>query len=241
MDIEGTTPNSPDDDRTSDDRISMDPVHPGPIHSARPAQPAPAHGATGRPAPRRRAKIDNTGPEAAELGFPAVLEHELVAVGINSSATPVTIHGWADGKAEETALSPVNAHIWARAGRVTLVDSEGRMHRLTLLSKEEYAGHRVGEHWPTGEPANRTKRVASAALHDLGDVLTFPVWLARTAHTSGARNAAMSEFVRKLAAASPATNVHRNQTFGTPTTQPDHLHPYDHRGLMGHEGYPREL
>ena len=180
-------------------------------------------------------------PLAVDLGFPAVLDHRLVAVGVSPSTTPVTIYGWADGRSDVMPMMPLDVQVWARAGRITMVDSHGQTYRLTMLSKEESAGHRIGEHWPLGESANRAKQVAKATAHDVGHALTFPVWLAHTTHLSGARNAAAGEFLRKLAVASPGTVVQRNQTFGTPPTKPNHLRPYDRRGLVGHEGYPGEL
>jgi hypothetical protein len=223
MDIENENMNIPDGE--DGEQVSLDPVHPDRVH------PDPVHE---RPAP----------PKAVDLGFPAVLDHRLVAVGLTASTastTPVTIYGWADGGPETTTLLPLHAQVWARAGRVTLVGPDGLTHRLTLLAEDEYGNRLVGEHWPLGESDSRTKRVASAALHDLGDVLTFPAWLARTAHTSGERNAVTGEFLRKLTAASPDTVIQRNQTFGTPQATPGQLRPYDHRGLVGHEGYPGEL
>jgi hypothetical protein len=259
MDIKSTTPNTPDQDQ-----ISLDPVHPGTIHAA----PAPARtvqtasvapaatayqSASATPAAKRTkvatltddahtgATLTDTPPEAAELGYPAVHNHRLIAVGVSSSATPVTIYGWADGQSDVTPMMPLDVQVWARAGRVTMLDSNGQTYRLTLLSKEEAVGHRIGEHWPLGEPSNRAKQMAKATAHDVGHALTFPVWLARTTHLSGARNAAAGEFLRKLAVASPSTVVQRNQTFGTPPTKPNHLRPYDRRGLVGHEGYPGEL
>jgi hypothetical protein len=230
MDIDSTAPNTPDQDQ-----ISLDPVHPGTIHAAPAAKRIQVATLTDKPAQ------DDKPPEAAELGYPAVLEHRLVAIGVSASTTPVTIYGWADGQSDVTPMMPLDVQVWARAGRITMLDSHGKTHRLTILAKEEYAGHRIGERWPLGESANRAKQMAMATAHDLGHALTFPVWLAHTTHISGARNAATGEFLRKLVAASPGTIVQRNQTFGTPPTKPDHLRPYDRRGLVGHEGYPGEL
>ena len=229
MDIENSAKNSPEGDR-----VSLDPVHPGLIHST----PEPAVKST----KATTATMAETGPpRAVDLGFPAVLDHRLVALGVSSSTTPVTIYGWADGQPEAVPMMPLDVQVWARAGRITLIGSDGRSHRLTLLAAVEYMSHRIGERWPLGESGAWTKQVALATLHDVGHALTFPVWMARTAHISGARNAATNEFIRKLAAASPGTVVQRNQTFGTPQTKPGHLRPYDHRGLVGHEGYPGEL
>jgi len=247
MDIESTTPNT-----GGQDQMSLDPVHPGTIHGA-PAPSRMVQTASVDPTAKRTqvatltddTPADDTAadkpPEAAELGYPAVHNHRLIAVGVSSSATPVTIYGWADGRSDVMPMMPLDVQVWARAGRITMVDSHGQTYRLTMLSKEESAGHRIGEHWPLGESANRAKQVAKATAHDVGHALTFPVWLAHTTHLSGARNAAAGEFLRKLAVASPGTVVQRNQTFGTPPTKPNHLRPYDRRGLVGHEGYPGEL
>jgi hypothetical protein len=252
MDAEKMTPDS------AGEQVSLDPVHPGVIRpaaagptSAGPQAPratAPRaaarrtpRSAADRPAQRRRTQLAERPPRAAELGFPAVLEHELVAIGIADSATPVTVTRWFDGGPQTAHMRPLHAVVWARAGRVTLVGADDVSHRLTLLAEDEYGQHRIGEHWPLGESESRTKRVAAATLRDLGDVLTFPVWLVHSANTSGERNVITKKFLRRLAAVSPDTVIHHNQTFGTPPARPGQLRPYDHRGLVGQEGYPKEL
>jgi hypothetical protein len=35
--------------------------------------------------------------------------------------------------------------------------------------------------------------------------------------------------------------VHYGQTFGHEHAAPSQFHPYDHKGLVGHEGWPHEL
>jgi hypothetical protein len=35
--------------------------------------------------------------------------------------------------------------------------------------------------------------------------------------------------------------VFYGQTFGFEHHRPEHHHPYDHRGIVGREGYPGEL
>lgn len=218
-----------------------------PADGAAPAKARPETGRTAtrtsgeRVAQRRRTRSAERPPRAAELGFPAVLEHELVAVTVTASRTPVTVHRWADGRVRPDPMLPLHAVVWARAGRVTLAGADDLVHRLTLLAEDEYGEHRIGEHWPLGEPAGRARRVAAATLRDLGDVLTFPVWLARTSHISARRNLITKRFLRELVAVSPDTVVQHNQTFGTPPDRPGQVRPYDHRGLVGHEGYPKEL
>lgn len=244
MNLEGPSPNSP-----HGDQLSQDPVHPGPIRSgaATPGETATVSASARTPAaqpaarPRTRTLVADRPPRAADLGFPAVLDHELVAVALADPAAPVTIFRWAGDGPRALKLIPLDAQVWARAGRVTLIGSDGAAHRLTLLAPDEYTDHRIGEHWPLGEPEGRAKRVAAATLRDLGDVLTFPVWLAHTAHLSGERNTAAKRFLRDLAAASPGTVVQHNQTSGTPQSRPGQLRPYEHRGLIGKEGYPKEL
>jgi hypothetical protein len=194
-----------------------------------------------RPAQRRRTRLADRPPRAGALGFPAVLDHELVAVKVTASATPITVFRWVDGRAEPYPMLPLHAVVWARAGRVTLLGADDLAHRLTLLAEEEHGEHRIGEHWPLGEPEGRARRVATATLRDLGDVLTFPVWLTRTSNVSARRNLITKRFLRELAAVSPDTVIQHNQTFGTPPGRPGQLRPYDHRGLVGQEGYPKEL
>lgn len=200
----------------------MDPVHPAP-HSG--SAVAAAGAATIEP---RR---------AADLGTPAVLEHRVVALEACGGSSPLIVHS-VDG---ERAMMPLEAQVWARAGRMTVVAHDGSELRLTVLCPHEAENLRLGEHWPVGEPEGRARRVASAAMHDVGDVLTFPAWLARTARLSGRRNAALHALVLRLRKASPGTAVFYGQTAGFEHPRPEQLRPYDHRGLVGREGYPTEL
>jgi hypothetical protein len=141
----------------------------------------------------------------------------------------------------ERGMTPVAAQMWARAGRLTVVADDGAELKLTVLGADEHSGVKLGEHWPLGEPDSRVKRVAAAAVHDLGDVLMFPAWLARSTRVSGQRNAAMYALVRRLRKANPGIKVFVCQTFGFEHNGPGLDHPYDHRGIVGREGYPTEL
>ena len=204
---------------------NMDPVHP-----QRPTEPAKPT-VTTQTAQSAQPRL------AAELGTPAVLGHRIVALEAGSGSSPLIVHDL-EG---ERAMLPLEAQVWARAGRLTVVAQDGSELRLTVLCPQESEGLRIGEHWPAGEPEGRAKRVATAALHDVGDVLTFPAWLARTTKVSGQRNAALHSLICKLRKASPSTAVHYSQTFAFEHHRPEHEHPYDHRGIVGREGYPREL
>jgi hypothetical protein len=197
---------------------SMDPVHP------RPRTRTSTATAMMEPRP------------AAGLGTPAVLDHRVVALEVGGGASPLIVHG-VDG---DRALTPLEAQVWARAGRLTVVANDGSELKLTVLCPHEAEGVRLGEHWPVGEPEGRVRRVASAAVHDVGDVLTLPAWLARTARHSGQRNAALHDLVRRLRGASPATAVHYAQTSGFEHRRPGQERPHSHRGIVGREGYPPE-
>lgn len=180
-------------------------------------------------------------PQASDLGAPAVLDHQVVAVEVGSAAGPVAIHRWTGGQVCTQLLTPTQAQVWARAGRLTLATSAGDELALTMLAPEEAPTATLGAHWPLGEPESRTMRIASAAAHDVGDLLTFPAWLARTAHRSGERNRELARMVHQIREASPSTVVYYGQTFGHMHARPDQHHPYDHKGLVGREGYPDEL
>jgi hypothetical protein len=156
MDVERPTPNS-----SHGDQVSQDPVHPGLIHSSAIAPgetatvSASAQTPVAQPAARAktptlttRTQVADRPPRAADLGFPAVLDHELVSVALADPAAPVTIFRWAGDSPRAVALIPLDAQVWARAGRVTLIGSDGAAHRLTLLAADEYTDHRIGEHWP---------------------------------------------------------------------------------------------
>ena len=198
---------------------NMDPVHPRP--QARPATVA----AVMEPRP------------ADELGTPAVLDHRVVALRVGGGSSPLVVHT-VDGDRE---LMPLEARVWARAGRLTVIAHDGSELRMTVLGAGEGEGLRLGEHWPPGESDSRVRRMASAAVHDVGDVLTFPAWLARTTRLSGRRNAALHALMCSLRKASPGTAVFYGQTFGFEHHRPEQERPYDHRGIVGREGYPTEL
>jgi hypothetical protein len=208
-----------------------DPVHPGVTDSPRVHTGVQSHPQAGHGEP----------PRASDLGAPAVLDHQVVAVEVGSTAGPVAIHRWTGDRVGTQLLTPTQAQVWARAGRLTLVTSAGEELALTMLSPEEGATAALGAHWPLGEPESRVLRVATAAAHDVGDLLTFPTWLARTAHRSGERNRQLARVVHEIRTASPSTVVYYGQTFGHMHARPDQHHPYDHKGLVGHEGYPDEL
>jgi hypothetical protein len=219
---------------------SLDPVHP-----ARPSGTAvtgPPAGAGGRAAAQRAPADPSAGRHgalAADRGTPAVLDHRVVALEASAAAksAPLLVH-MADG---DRGLAPREAHVWARAGRMTVFLEDGTEMKFTVLGPEECADLRLGDRWPAGEPDSLAKRMAAAAARDVGDVLTFPAWLARTTRLSGQRNAALHGLVKRLREASPGTAVFYGQTFGVEHHRPEHEHPYDHRGIVGREGYPKEL
>lgn len=228
---------------------NMDPVHPTPRPNPatvtatmdeqaahqQAANPQAGGAAAGGAQPENARQPD--GQDASELGTPAVLNHRVVALEAGSGENPLIMHT-VDG---DRAMMPVTAQVWARAGRLTVVAHDGSELKLTVLGADECAHVKLGSHWPVGEPESRVKRMASAAAHDVGDVLTFPAWLARTTRISGQRNAAMHALIRKLRKESPGTKVFVGQTFGSEHHRPELEHPYDHRGIVGREGFPTEL
>ena len=214
----------------SDTSGGLDPVHP---------RQAPHHRADGAPAAAPPA--ESGAPKAADLGTAAVLDHRVVAIEGGAAASPVAVHVWREDRVETVLLHPVEAQVWARAGRLTLTCPNGTEHRFTVLAPSESAELRLGARWPARRPEGRAARIAASAAHDIGDVLTFPAWLARTAHISGERNRALQDLVRRIRTASPTTGICFGQTFGYLHPKPDQHRPYDHRGLLGHEGYPGEL
>lgn len=208
----------------------LDPVHPK--MTPRP----PADGA-----PAAAELIRGGAPNAADLGTPAVLDHHVVAIETGATASPVAVHAWRDGEVHTSLMHPIEAQVWARAGRLTLTCPNGTEHRFTVLAPSESGELPLGAPWPPRRPEGKAARIATAAAHDIGDVLTFPAWLARTAHISGQRNRTLQALVRRIRAASPSTGISYGQTFGYLHSRPDQHHPYDRRGLVGHEGYPGEL
>lgn len=191
---------------------------------------------------RNRAEVEPTKHDpdselAADHGTPAVLKHHVVALSVVPGGEPLRLCT-EDG---EYPLVPLQAQVWARAGRLTVVTQDGSEHKLTVLGPHECEGLRLGQHWPPGEPDSMAKRAAVAAAHDVGNVVTFPAWLNRTTRRSGERNAAMYALVRRLRQASPQTRVYFGQTVGFEHPSGEQHRPYDHRGPVGHEGYPTEL
>jgi hypothetical protein len=218
--------------------VSMDPVHPAEKpESDQVAAVMPDSGRAGaQPARSEQVRPDET-LLAADLGTPAVLEHQVVALSTPGGERPLVVHT-ADGDLD---LVPLEVQVWARAGRMTVVAQGGAELKFTVLCPEEHKDLELGERWPLGEPEGAARRLASAAARDVADVVTFPAWLARTTKNSGQRNAAMHALVRRLRAASPETPVYVGQTYAFEHHHPERHHPYDHRGIVGHEGYPREL
>ncbi|MBR7827400.1 hypothetical protein KDK95_13865 [Actinospica sp. MGRD01-02] len=223
---------------------NMDPVHPTPRPNPATVTATMDEQAAHRQAANPRAAGAQPGNEgepggrtAAELGTPAVLNHRVVALEAGTGENPLIMHT-VDG---DRAMMPVTAQVWARAGRLTVIAHDGSELKLTVLGADECADVKLGSHWPVGESESRVKRLASAAAHDVGDVLTFPAWLARTTRISGQRNAAMHALVRELRKQSPGTKVFVGQTFGSEHRRPELEHPYDHRGIVGREGFPTEL
>jgi hypothetical protein len=209
-----------------------DPVHPQP----RPASAAAVADGM-RPAAIAQTRHDADSELAADHGTPAVLEHHVVALSVVPGEEPLRLCT-GDG---EYPLIPLQAQVWARAGRLTVVTRDGSEHRLTVLGPNEGAELVLGERWPRGEPESKAKRAAVAAAHDVGNVVAFPAWLGRTTRRSGERNAAMHALVKRLRQASPDTRVYYGQTVGFEHPDEDLERPYDHRGIVGKEGYPRQL
>jgi hypothetical protein len=231
---------------------SLDPVHPAEGALDAPTSPhapvAPSNGTaptgatpdSATPLGANGTAAAARGPRAADFGIPAVLDHRVVAVEAGGATSPVALHGWHGGRIETTLLHPIEAQVWARAGRLTLICRSGAEHRLTILAPDECRKLDLGARWPR-QSDRRAVRIAVAAAYDLGEVLIFPAWLARTAHISGERNRLLKELVHNIRVASPTTTVCYAQSFPHQHAMPHLHHPYDHRGLVGHEGYPREL
>ena len=223
-----------------------DPVHPRPRQASATAvadgmRPAEERTAASR-APAEAVAMERTPHDpdsglAADHGTPAVLNHHVVALSVVPCDEPLRMCT----EEGEFPLIPLQAQVWARAGRLTVVTHDGSEHRLTVLGAREGAELRLGERWPRGEPESKAKRAATAAAHDVGNVVTFPAWLNRTTRRSGERNAAMHALVRRLRQASPQTRVYFGQTVGFEHGTADQDRPYDHRGMLGKEGYPDEL
>lgn len=215
----------------SESTVPMDPVHPVP------ATPAGTRERAGRP---------GRGPEAAgppvdsllavDHGWPAALDHEIVALSAGGSP-PLVVHT-VDGDVD---LVPRAVQVWARAGRMTVITQDDEEMKFVVLAPEEHEELELGERWPAREPENAGVRFAAAAARDIADIITFPMWLARTTKSSGERNEAMHTLVRRLRKCSPDTDVFVCQTYPFEHHDPARHHPYDHRGIVGHEGYPHEL
>ncbi|HEU5332676.1 MAG TPA: hypothetical protein VFU73_07935 [Actinocrinis sp.] len=226
--------------------INADHGSPAPAPSATPGGLDPVHPKEAahhhaHRAPSAAEPVTSGAPKAADLGTTAVLDHRVVAVEAGAAASPVAVHVWRADRIETILLHPVEAQVWARAGRLTLTCPNGNEHRFTVLAPSEGAQLQLGARWPVRRPEGRAARIAASAAHDIGDVLTFPAWLARSAHISGDRNRALQDLIRRIRAASPATVICFGQTFGYLHPRPDQHRPYDRRGLVGHEGYPDEL
>ena len=102
-------------------------------------------------------------PEARSYGFPAVHDHEVVAV------VPVAREDWnlagpgivsvvryRDQGISSEKLPTERLYMWARAGRVTFGDHDGsRMVDLVLLGEQECQGLALGSAVAAGVPADQ--------------------------------------------------------------------------------------
>lgn len=179
-------------------------------------------------------------PLASNLGVPVVFDHRVAAVEVGGPISPVAVHRWTGERIETLLVHPGAAYIWARAGRITVACRSGAEHRFVVLAPQEYEGLDLGEPWPRHQPQGRAQRIALAAAHDVGDVLTFPLWLKRTAHVSGERNKATHVLIRHIFAACPELQISRDSTVGAEHAKPGQLSRYGQRGILGREGYPTE-
>src|SRR6185312_4507823 len=114
-----------------------DPVHPRPRQASatavadgmrpaeerRAARKAPAAAVAMEPTPH-----DPDSGVAADHGTPAVLEHHVVALSVVPSDEPLRMCT----EEGEFPLIPLQAQVWARAGRLTVVTHDGSEHRLTV-------------------------------------------------------------------------------------------------------------
>jgi hypothetical protein len=242
---QNTSPTSPGERGAGGAAVCPDPVHPatGMRAAARTTTASRAVGTI-----RTSAAIPTTtrtdapprghAPLASNLGAPVVFEHRVAALEVGSPVSPVAVHRWTGERLETLVVTPAAAYIWARAGRITMVCRGGTEHRFTVLAPQEYEGVDLGEPWPRHQPQGRAQRVALAAAHDVADVLTFPLWLKRTAHVSGERNKTTLVLMRRIHAAYPALEICRDATYGVEHGKPGQLSGYNQRGILGHEGYP---
>ncbi|HEY3871297.1 MAG TPA: hypothetical protein VGM10_23250 [Actinocrinis sp.] len=167
-----------------------------------------------------------------------MFEHRVAALEVGSPVSPVAIHRWTGERLETVVVAPAAAYIWARSGRITVVCRSGAEHRFTVLAPEEYEGVDLGEPWPRHQPHSRAQRVALAAAHDVADVLTFPLWLKRTAHVSGERNRTARVLMRRIYAACPELRICQDATYGVEHDKAGQFSGYSQRGILGREGYP---
>jgi hypothetical protein len=185
-------------------------------------------------------------PEARGYGHPAVLDHEVVAV------VPVAREDWnlagpgivsvvryrGQGICSEK-LPTERLYVWARAGRVTFGDKEGRrMVDLVLLGDQEHEGLALGAPWPPDyQPAGGVSNVTHGAVKDLKNAVTFPISFPRMMKISGARNTVLDALVGFCKREIPDIHVLRGWWRGNEGPDAHQADALPHRGLLGRDGW----
>lgn len=185
-------------------------------------------------------------PEARSYGFPAVMDHEIVAVVPVSRedwnlagpgiVTVVRYHG--QGLASEK-LPTERLYMWARAGRLTFGDKEGhRMVDLVLLGEQEHQGLLLGAVWPADyQRAGGVANVTHGAVNDLKNAVTFPISFPRMMKVSGSRNTVLDSLVAFCKREIPDIHVLRGWWRGSEGPDRHQAEALPHKGLIGDHGW----
>lgn len=186
-------------------------------------------------------------PEARSYGFPAVVDHEVVAV------VPVAREDWNlagpgivsvvryhDQGISSEKLPTERLYMWARAGRVTFGDKAGtRMVDVVLLGDQECRGLVLGASWPQDHQAEAggMTKVTHGAVKDLKNAVTFPVSFPRMMKISGERNTVLDALVGFCKREIPDIHVLRGWWRGTEGPDKHQADALPHRGMIGHDGW----
>ena len=187
-----------------------------------------------------------TGPEARRYGFPAVCGHEVVALRTvtredweSSEPGRMQLLRWRKGSGALVRDLPLNRlYVWARAGRISFGDAQGRTVDVVLLGEPETEGLKLGALWPPKHPsASTASNLAHGVVTDLKNTVTFPAAFPRMMRISGERNAVLDSIVAWCQREVPDIHIMRGWWRSSEGPSRTQVKGVLHKGLLGEPGW----
>ena len=191
----------------------------------------------------------NAAPVAGDVGLPAVLGHEVVAVrlvarGDAESDEPgrIEIVRWRGAQVYKP-IPTDRLYVWARAGRVSFGSKSGRSVDLVLLGEPEMEGLKLGDPWPKTrhnpfeERHGNFANLVQGVTDDLKNVVTFPSSFPRMMKTSGERNRVLDALVGWCNREIPGIHTMRGWWRSAEGPDKTQVGGVLHKGLIGDHGW----